>query len=105
MTTPNPSKKPTRLPKTQPAKGATQSAAEFYHRVKIDECLYTDNFEVTDACISCGHCEDICPAYAIKLNEEGIPTWVNMNALCALAACAFVLAKLFAMAAHNLLLV
>ena len=63
--------------KTQPAKGATQSAAEFYHRVNIEECLYTDNFEVTDACISCGHCEDICPAYAIKLNEDGIPTWVK----------------------------
>lgn len=61
----------------KPAKGSTQSAAELYHRVNIEECLYTDNFEVTDACISCGHCEDICPAYAIKLNEEGIPTWIK----------------------------
>ena len=51
----NERKKHTPLPKTQPAKGATQSAAEFYHRVNIEECLYTDNFEVTDACISCRH--------------------------------------------------
>lgn len=71
------SQKSVQPPKTQPTKGATQSAAEFYHRVNIEECLYTDNFEVTDACISCGHCEDICPAYAIKLDEEGKPTWIK----------------------------
>ena len=63
-------KKTTPVPKTQPAKGATQSAAEFYHRVNIEECLYTDNFEVTDACISCGTCEGECPVGAISMGSD-----------------------------------
>lgn len=60
------------------ATGATQSAGEFYHRVSnLEEVLHTDNFAVSDACISCGHCETICPAQAIKLNEDGVPTWIK----------------------------
>ena len=58
------------------ANGKTQSAAKLYTRVSIDECLYTDNFRCGDACISCGHCEDICPAQAIKL-VAGKPTWTK----------------------------
>ena len=34
-------------------------------------------YKISDACISCGHGEDICPAYAIKLDEEGKPTWIK----------------------------
>ncbi len=58
------------------ANGKTQSAAKLYTRVNIDECLYTDNFHCGHACISCGHCEDICPAQAIKL-VQGKPTWIK----------------------------
>ena len=73
------SQKSVQLPKTQPTKGATQSAAEFYHRVNIEECLYTDNFEVTDACISCGACAAECPVSAIT---EGDAQYVIDDATC-----------------------
>ena len=62
---------------TTGATGETQSAANLYTRVGLDEVLYTDNFSVSDACISCGHCETICPAEAIQLNDEGNPTWIK----------------------------
>ncbi len=58
------------------ANGKTKSAAKLYTRVDLDECLYTDNFHCGDACISCGHCETICPAQAIAL-EDGRPTWTK----------------------------
>lgn len=62
------------------AKGKTKSAADLYTRVDLDEVLYTDNFKVCDTCIGCGHCEKICPAYAIKM-EDGHPTWIKDECL------------------------
>ncbi len=64
--------------------GKTESAAGLYSRVGLDEVLHTDNFHVSDACIGCGHCATICPAYAIEMSEPASgkkkdrrPTWVK----------------------------
>lgn len=64
--------------------GRTKSAAQFYTRVGLDEVLHTDNFTVNDACIGCGHCATICPAYAIEMQEAASgkkkdrrPQWVK----------------------------
>lgn len=62
------------------ANGKTKSAANLYTRVDLDEVLYTDNFSVCESCIGCGHCEKICPAEAIKM-EDGHPTWVKDQCL------------------------
>lgn len=62
------------------ADGKTKSTAVLYTRVDLDEVLYTDNFTVNDRCIGCGHCEKICPAEAIKM-EDGRPTWVKDQCL------------------------
>ena len=56
--------------------GKTKSAASLYTRVDLDEVLFTDNFAVCENCIGCGHCEKICPAEAIRM-EDGHPTWVK----------------------------
>lgn len=32
-------------------------------------------FYVTDACVSCGLCERLCPLGIIRLDEDGMPTW------------------------------
>lgn len=58
------------------ADGKTKSAAQFYMRVAVEECLFTDNFSTNEKCIGCGHCAKICPAYAIHMNEKR-PEWVK----------------------------
>lgn len=57
--------------------GRTKSAGDLFTRVDLEKVLHTDNFTVNDACISCGHCAKICPAYAIEMDDEGHPTWVK----------------------------
>lgn len=57
-------------------KGTTTSAAQYFHRVNLDKVLYTDNFNVKDTCIGCGHCATICPAEAITM-ENDQPVWTK----------------------------
>ncbi len=67
----------------QPKESAqTQQAGKnsngLYRRVSdLKNVLYTDNFSVTDFCVSCGYCERVCPAEAIQLDSEGVPTWTK----------------------------
>lgn len=39
-------------------------------------------FYATDACISCGLCERICPTGTIRMSAEGRPTWADTCVQC-----------------------
>lgn len=55
--------------------GAFQGAlASAIHHFYACSCK-TGKFHVTDACISCGLCERVCPVQAIRL-KDGHPVWV-----------------------------
>ena len=57
----------------------TKTAYSFYKRGRK-----TARFYATDACISCGLCEKICPCEAIQL-ENGRPRWVEDQCVFCLA--------------------
>lgn len=57
-----------------------QSKTNFFHRVELENVTNTDNFSTTDACIGCGQCASVCPAYAIKM-EDDHPTWIGDTCL------------------------
>lgn len=41
-----------------------------------------NSFYATDACISCGVCEKICPTGTIRLSAEGRPVWADTCVQC-----------------------
>lgn len=42
----------------------------------------SNSFRVTDACISCGLCERVCPTGTISLADDGKPRWSNTCVQC-----------------------
>ena len=48
--------------------------------------VHAKKFQVTDACISCGLCEKVCPLSNIKL-DSGKPVWNNNCTHCMACIC------------------
>lgn len=61
--------------------GARLSTAMMYPAYKNGR--KTSKFTVSDACISCGLCEKVCPDSTIHL-ENGKPVWVKKSCVCCL---------------------
>ncbi len=51
-------------------------ALTYFGRPVYDMCRKTRKFRVSDACVSCGLCADICPRHAIEL-RDGRPVWTE----------------------------
>lgn len=73
----------------------SEKEADLYHRGPLPLLksyvvypLFTNfaagknSFYATDACISCGLCEQVCPTGTIRLSEEGRPVWADTCVQC-----------------------
>ena len=49
-------------------------------------CVHAKKFYVTDACISCGKCERVCPTENVRL-ENGRPVWGKKCTHCMACIC------------------
>lgn len=59
-----------------PRAGAFSGLLSLFGLPVYDLIRRTRRFSVSDSCIGCGLCEDICPANAIRLTD-GVPVWVE----------------------------
>ena len=53
-----------------------KSAAKYFSRVESGRVTQTDNFTVDTTCITCGKCASICPAQAIRIDDDQ-PQWTS----------------------------
>ena len=49
-------------------------------------CVHAKKFYATDACISCGKCERVCPTQNVRL-ENGRPVWGKKCTHCMACIC------------------